>query len=48
MDDIMHQAETYGWRPPCCERYPHAGGPDHDAGWLEDDAGFKVEIVASE
>ncbi len=28
------------------DRYPHAGGPDHDAGRVENSAGFKAEIVA--
>ena len=28
------------------ERYPHAGGEAHYAGWLENSAGFKAEIVA--
>lgn len=27
---------------------PHAGGPDHYAGWLENTAGFKAEIVAED
>lgn len=30
------------------DRYPRAGGPDHYAGWLENSAGFKAEIVADE
>jgi hypothetical protein len=30
------------------ERYPHAGGPQHYAGWLENAAGFKVEVVAAD
>jgi hypothetical protein len=28
------------------ERYPFAGGSEHYAGWLENAAGFKVEVVA--
>lgn len=34
------------WSPLYHERYPHAGGPDHYAGWVENSDGFKVEIVA--
>ena len=48
VDAIMVQAEQHGWRPLYQERYPHAGGPDHYAGWLENSAGFKAEVVADE
>ncbi len=46
VDEIMADATHHGWRPLYADRYPHAGGPDHYAGWLENAAGFKVEIVA--
>ena len=42
----MREAELQGWRPLYHDRYPHAGGPEHYAGWLENSAGFKAEIVA--
>ncbi|MDQ7994013.1 MAG: VOC family protein [Propionicimonas sp.] len=48
VDAIMGDAEEHGWRALYHERYPHAGGPDHYAGWLENSAGFKAEIVADE
>lgn len=48
VDAIMADAKTHGWRPLYQDRYPHAGGPDHYAGWLENSAGFKAEIVAGE
>lgn len=48
VDAIMVQAEQHGWRPLYQERYPYAGGPDHYAGWLENSAGFKAEVVADE
>jgi catechol 2,3-dioxygenase-like lactoylglutathione lyase family enzyme len=48
VDAIMRAAGQYGWRPLYQERYPHAGGPDHYAGWLENSAGFKTEVVADE
>jgi hypothetical protein len=48
VDAIMAQAHAHGWRPLYQERYPRAGGPDHYAGWLENSAGFKAEIVADE
>ena len=46
VDAIMSEAPAHGWRALYQERYPHAGGPDHYAGWLENDDGFKVEVVA--
>jgi catechol 2,3-dioxygenase-like lactoylglutathione lyase family enzyme len=46
-DAIMAEAPGRGWRPLYADRYPHAGGPDHYAGWLENSAGFKVELVAT-
>lgn len=46
VDDVMAAATAHGWVPLYADRYPHAGGPDHYAGWLENADGFKVEIVA--
>ncbi|GAA1159128.1 VOC family protein [Ornithinicoccus hortensis] len=46
VDALMAQAPEHGWRPLYHDRYPHAGGPDHYAGWLENGAGFKAEVVA--
>lgn len=46
VDAIISAAEAHGWRPLYQDRYPYAGGPDHYAGWVENDQGFKVEIVA--
>lgn len=48
VDAIMADASAHGWQALYQERYPHAGGPDHYAGWLESSAGFKAEIVAVE
>ncbi|AZZ49488.1 glyoxalase [Rathayibacter rathayi] len=48
VDTIMTAAQDAGWRPLFSDRYPHAGGPQHYAGWLEDSAGHKCEIVATE
>lgn len=47
VDALMSDGPDHGWRPLYAERYPHAGGPDHYAGWLENSAGFKVEVVAA-
>jgi catechol 2,3-dioxygenase-like lactoylglutathione lyase family enzyme len=46
VDAIMRDAPGHGWAPLYRDRYPHAGGPDHYAGWLENPDGFKVEVVA--
>jgi catechol 2,3-dioxygenase-like lactoylglutathione lyase family enzyme len=46
VDAIMQEAGSHGWTALYAERYPHAGGPEHYAGWLENGDGFKVEIVA--
>lgn len=46
VDAMISAAPFNGWRPIYQDRYPHAGGPDHYAGWLENAEGFKVEIVA--
>ena len=48
VDAIMSEADAHGWRALYQERYPHAGGPGHYAGWLENDDGFKLEVVADE
>jgi len=48
VDAIMTEACAHGWRELYADRYPHAGGPQHYAGWLENVAGFKVEIVAED
>ncbi|PFG41693.1 catechol 2,3-dioxygenase-like lactoylglutathione lyase family enzyme [Isoptericola jiangsuensis] len=47
VDALVTAAPAHGWTPLYADRYPHAGGPDHYAGWLEDPDGFKVEVVAS-
>jgi probable phosphoglycerate mutase len=35
-----------GWSLLFADRHPHAGGPEHYAAYLEDAAGFEVELVA--
>jgi len=46
VDAIMADAAAHGWAPLYADRYPHAGGEGHYAGWLENADGFKVEVVA--
>ena len=42
------EAPEHGWRLLLAEKHPYAGGPQHYAAYLEDDAGFEIEIVADE
>jgi catechol 2,3-dioxygenase-like lactoylglutathione lyase family enzyme len=48
VDALAAEAPAHGWTPLFAERYPHAGGPDHYAAYLENADGFEVELVASE
>lgn len=46
VDDIVAACAEGGWTLMFADRHPFAGGPDHYAAYLEDDAGFEVELVA--
>jgi RimJ/RimL family protein N-acetyltransferase/catechol 2,3-dioxygenase-like lactoylglutathione lyase family enzyme len=48
LDRVTAAAPDHGWRPMFADRYPHAGGPDQVAAYLENDDGFEIELVASE
>jgi hypothetical protein len=48
VDDLAARAGAHGWRPLFADRYPHAGGAAHYAAYLENEAGFEVELVAVE
>lgn len=48
VDDLAERASGHGWRPLFADRYPYAGGDAHYAAYLENDAGFEVELVAVE
>ena len=48
VDALTAQAPQHGWRLLFADVHPHAGGPQHYAASLEDDAGFEVELVADE
>lgn len=47
LDDLRAGCTTHGWRELFADRYPHAGGPQHTALFLENGEGFEVEIVAA-
>lgn len=46
LDELVIDAAHHGWTLLFADEHPHAGGPDHYAAYLEDDAGFEVELVA--
>jgi RimJ/RimL family protein N-acetyltransferase len=48
LDRITAAAPDHGWRLMFADRHPHAGGPDYYATYLENDAGFELELVAAE
>ncbi|WP_299537592.1 methyltransferase domain-containing protein [uncultured Streptomyces sp.] len=47
LDALVAEAPAHGWRLLFPDRHPHAGGDGHRAAYLEDAAGFEVELVAS-
>lgn len=48
VDALMHEAPAHGWTTLLAEAYPHAGGPEHYAGYLADTDGYEVELVAAD
>jgi len=48
LDRVTAAAPEHGWRIMFADRHPFAGGPEHYATYLENDAGFEVELVAAE
>jgi len=47
VDRLVVDGVGYGWTLMFADRHPHAGGPDHYAAYLEDAAGFEVELCAT-
>ncbi|MFW0180581.1 GNAT family N-acetyltransferase [Rothia sp. P5766] len=46
LDSLRDQAAEHGWSELFAPNYPHAGGPQHYALYLENTQGFELEIVA--
>ncbi len=46
MDRLVAKGARHGWTLLFPDRRPHAGGPEHYAGYLENTDGFEVELVA--
>ncbi|MWA10116.1 trifunctional class I SAM-dependent methyltransferase/NUDIX hydrolase/VOC family protein [Streptomyces sp. BA2] len=47
LDRLVAQAPGHGWSLLFPERHPFAGGEEHCAAYLEDGAGFEVELVVA-
>jgi hypothetical protein len=45
LDALRNAAARNGWTQLFADRYPHAGGPQHTALFIENEQGFEVEIV---
>jgi len=48
VDTLVEQAPSHGWTLLFADRHPHAGGPQQYAAYLENTAGFEVELVADD
>ncbi|PZR53117.1 glyoxalase [Xylanimonas oleitrophica] len=46
VEALAASATGHGFTLMFPDRHPFAGGPDHYAAYLEDEAGFEVELVA--
>lgn len=46
LDALRADAARHGWSELFADQYPHAGGSDHTALYVENAEGFEVEIVA--
>ncbi|GAA1729466.1 hypothetical protein GCM10009809_26330 [Isoptericola hypogeus] len=46
LDALVDDAPAHGWTLLFAERHPFAGGADHCAGYLVDEDGFEIELVA--
>ena len=44
VDRLVWAAPGHGWSLMYADRHPYAGGPGHHAAYLEDAAGFEVEL----
>ena len=45
LDRMRAESSSHGWHEMYADRYPHAGGENHTALYLENSEGFEVEIV---
>ena len=45
LDRMRAESTAHGWHELYPDRYPHAGGDDHTALYVENSEGFEVELV---
>lgn len=48
LDRLREDCGRHGWTELFADRYPHAGGPQHTALFIENHEGFELELVAPE
>lgn len=48
VEELTAEAVARGFTLLFAEAHPHAGGQEHYAAYLEDDAGFEIELVADD
>lgn len=48
LDRVRAESSAHGWHELFADRYPHAGGDDHTALYLENSEGFEVELVVGD
>lgn len=46
VESLVAEAPEHGWALMFADRHPHAGGDHQHAAYLENTAGFEVELVA--
>lgn len=46
LDQLRRECTEHGWRELFADQYPHAGGPQHTALFIENAEGFEIEVVA--
>ena len=45
LDRMRAESTDHGWHEMYADRYPHAGGEEHVALYVENTEGFEVEVV---
>jgi hypothetical protein len=48
LDRLRAESSEHGWHELFADRYPHAGGDEHVALYVENSEGFEVEVVVAQ
>lgn len=48
LDRLRAESSEHGWHELFADRYPHAGGDEHLALYVESSEGFEVEVVVGD